>query len=88
MQNWNYHGTTQQQFSQQRQGRKQSPALESPLPEFVPPQGQRGQGVCSADAFEGLGSRWHSVLSVVCVWPPLCGLTAPVQNPSAHMQTS
>lgn len=70
MQNWNYHGT-QQQFSQQRQGqgRKQSPALQSPLPDFVPPEGQRGQGVCAAHALGGL-DRWHSVLSVV--WPPLC----------------
>jgi hypothetical protein len=34
-----------QQFGMQnRSVRKQSPALETPLPEFVPPQGQRGQG--------------------------------------------
>lgn len=34
-----------QYYQQHRPARKQSPALETPLPEFIPPQGQRGQDI-------------------------------------------
>jgi hypothetical protein len=62
-----------QQFSMQnRSVRKQSPALEAPLPEFVPPHGQRGQGT-AVRVEPPMASMLHSQglvfadLLVVCI---------------------